>query len=163
MQRVILALVIAFSLIAQFSCGSGDDAPASSSGDAANSSGSQQSSGAGDRRTARRTNETAGNGEIDLVGEYRYGSDTLGGGTESGRVRISRLGEAYDILMMPTGRPEYYGIGILTGDHLAICYSLAVERGVGSFTIGSDGNLTGYWAVLGSDGDLLEDAWSKVE
>lgn len=143
MQRVTVLLVLVFCFTVHHGCGGSVEPGAS---------------GTSSNAAAR-----AENSDVDIVGEYRYGSELLSGGTETGTVRIQRLGEAYDILMMPTGSPEYPGIGIRNGDHFAICYSLAIERGVGSFTINSDGTLTGHWATLGSDGELLSDTWEKVQ
>lgn len=144
MRRFSIPLLVLLGLLAPVGCG-GDGEDAAST------------------RGPTEGTEKRDNSSINIVGEYTYGSELIGGGTESGRIRIERLGEAYGLTLMPTASPEYYGIGIRNGDHFAICYSLAIERGVGSFVINADGTLTGHWATLGSDGELLSDTWTKVE
>lgn len=152
MRRLPIYLALVMGLLVYLGCNSSADDPA----------GGNSSEGRGRGRNVADDNEQA---EIDIVGEYTYRSELIGGGFESGVVTIARLGEAYEITMTPRRGNPYAGIAILDGNHLAVCYSFpaAGERGVGSFVVGDGGTLTGHWATLGSEGGLLADTWTPAQ
>jgi hypothetical protein len=86
-------------------------------------------------------------------GVYAIKGTNPGVGAYSGTLTISPRGDIYDV-HWAIGNLQYAGIGLVTGDTLAVAYSNGTYTGVIAYRSRADGTLDGKWAVYGGKTQL---------
>ena len=64
-------------------------------------------------------------------GTYSYYMTLPGGGIEKGIVKVRKNKEIYEIIWKRSDGPQYYGLGINTGNLLSVAYSYGAPSGQG--------------------------------
>ena len=102
-----------------------------------------------------------------FLGTYSYYMTLPRGGIEKGIVKVRKNKEIYEIIWKRSDGPQYYGLGINTGNLLSVAYSYGApsgqgERGVCVYKYVPDENkIVGRWAFMGGDHQIYFDTWSK--
>lgn len=99
---------------------------------------------------------TAASAGDDLSGNYKIASSANpgGGGSYSGAVRISSMGDAYRIVWTLAGGESYEGVGIQMGNALAVGWGTGRgKHGVVAYRI-NRGTLSGKWTLSDMRGAL---------
>ena len=105
---------------------------------------------------------SAGPGGADLSGTYACsGINPDGSGYESVVVEIARLNGAYQLRWVVDSEVIAVGMGIRTGDVLAVAY-LSGLPGVVAYRLEQGDRLVGEWTLAGADGEVFSETLTKV-
>lgn len=99
--------------------------------------------------------------KINLVGVYRCEGVNPNGTRYRGRVEISKDENTYR-LRWTMAHGTSLGIGIVTGDTLAVSYFTGANVGVVVYKIQKGAQLVGEWALLGADGQLYPEELTRI-
>ena len=105
--------------------------------------------------------------EDNFSGTYSYHMTLPGGNLEKGMVQVKKIKEIYEIIWNRSDGPQYYGLGITTGNLLSVAYSYGApwgqgERGVAVYNyLPVEKKIIGRWAFMGGDHQIYFDSWSK--
>ena len=89
-----------------------------------------------------------------LCGEYSYET----GVGETGDVKLFKYKDAYYLHYTRDDQVEYFGIGVLSGNYLAVTYMYKGFSDVGTthYEI-KNGNLYGFWTCVECNGDVVSE------
>jgi hypothetical protein len=103
---------------------------------------------------------------INLEGNYTCVGRNADGGQYQGVVRITKQGDAWYLLWQigAAGEERHEGLGLVTGETLAVSWRVGTEGGIVVYTIKRTGDavrLEGKWSAFGSDGAVLDETLTK--
>ena len=98
----------------------------------------------------------------DLSGAYTCsGINPDGSSYEGVVVEVVKVNDAYQLRWLADSEVIAVGMGIQTGDVLAVAY-LSGTPGVVAYRIEQGDRLVGEWTVAGADGELFSETLTKV-
>jgi hypothetical protein len=96
----------------------------------------------------------------DLSGFYACEGVGADGEAYRGVVQISRYHDVYRVRWAFSPEQIYSGIGVVTGDALAVAYFDGTP-GVAAYSIGDGTHLVGAWTVVGADGGVYAETLTR--
>lgn len=85
-------------------------------------------------------------------GLYDLSGTNPDGSAYSGEVAMQQVGIVSWRIIWGVAGERIEGIGMSSGNVLAVMYQLGQRTGMGIFNINADGSMAGQWTVLGSSG-----------
>jgi hypothetical protein len=99
--------------------------------------------------------------ESNLVGTYQCEGTNPDGGAYSGIVEIVKHKDTYLVRWTMPNDSQVVGVGILTGNQLAVSYFGGTPALV-VYSVADNGKLTGKWTAGGAEGALFSETLTKM-
>jgi hypothetical protein len=96
----------------------------------------------------------------DIEGTYKCEGDNGMGGKYTGTVTIVKKDETYRVVWKLGAKDTYFGLGVLQGDVLAVCYYES-SLGVVAYKVEDDSKLVGKRAMVKGDGKVIAEILTK--